>query len=381
MKIAFYAPMKHPDSPVPSGDREMARNLIRALERNHTVNVASRFCSRDGAGDQVRQKRLAEIGEKCAARMIRRWAATGGVPNAWLTYHVYHKAPDLLGPAVTKAFDIPYLMAEVSHAPKQAGGKWDIGYRAAEAAIRAADGIIGLSSLDAACVTPLLSDPDRYHRLAPFTDTGPLADAGANRVQHRKEFCARYAIDADTPILLAVGMMRDGDKLASYHLLADAMRRLTDRPWVLVIVGDGPARPEIETAFAAMPPNHVAFTGAIAPGDMPAIYAAADLMVWPAINEAYGMAMLEAQGAGLPVVAGCTGGVPDVVRDGRTGVLCPVGDAAAFAETVSHLLASPSRRDAMRTAALSVTAAENDMAVAARQLDEILQSTRKAHAA
>jgi glycosyltransferase involved in cell wall biosynthesis len=381
MKIAFYAPMKHPDSNVPSGDREMARNLIRALQQNHTVSVASRFCSRDGAGNPRRQQRLAELGAKCAARLVRRWTATGDVPDAWLTYHVYHKAPDFLGPAVTKAFDIPYFMAEASHAPKQSGGNWDIGYRAAEAAIRAADGIIGLSSLDAACVMPLLDNPDRYHRLAPFTETALLAQSGANRVQHRTKLRARHAIDADTPILLAVGMMRDGDKLASYRVLADAMRRVTDRLWTLVIVGDGPARRETKAAFAVVPPDRIIYAGAVAPGDLPALYAAADLMVWPAINEAYGMAMLEAQAAGLPVIAGRTGGVPDVVRDGRTGVLCPVGDAVAFADAVSDLLASPSRRDAMRKVALSVTAAEHDTAIAARRLNEILHSNSKARAA
>ena len=97
-------------------------------------------------------------------------------------------------------------------------------------------------------------------------------------------------------------------------------------------------------------------------------------------QEVYGMAMLEAQAAGLPVAAGRTGGVPDVVRDGRTGVLCPVGDAAAFAASAADLLDAPARLDAMRASALSLTAAENDIAVAARRLDEILQTTVKARA-
>ena len=381
MKIAFYAPMKHPDSPVPSGDREMARNLIRALERRHSVTVASRFCSRDGKGEPARQQRLATLGEKCAERLIRRWTAAAEAPDAWFTYHVYHKAPDRLGPSVCKAFDIPYFMAEVSHAPKQAGGRWDIGYSAAEAAIRAADGIIGLSSLDAACVLPLLADPGRYHRLAPFTDTAPLAAAARNRTQHRAEICRRFAIDADVPILLAVGMMRDGDKLASYRVLAKALAGIADSNWTLLVVGDGPARGEVEGAFSSLTPGRVFFAGSAARDELPAFYAATDLLVWPAVNEAYGMALLEAQATGLPVVAGRTGGVPDVVRDGRTGVLCTVGDTAVFADTVADLLQKPSQLDAMRVSALSMTAAENDIAAAADRLDEILQTTRKARAA
>jgi glycosyltransferase involved in cell wall biosynthesis len=381
MKIAFYAPMKHPASPVPSGDREMARNLIRALERHHTVSVASRFCSRDAAGDPGRQQRIADLGAKIAARLIRRWKTAGEIPDVWFTYHVYHKAPDWLGPAVSKACGIPYFMAEVSHAPKQAGGKWDIGYRAAEAAIRSADGVIGLSTLDAACVMPLLSSRDRYNHLAPFTDTAPLAAAAGNRVEHRNNICSRFALDSEKPVLLAVGMMRDGDKLASYRVLADALGRLDDRDWSLLIVGDGPARGDVEAAFVNLLPGRVIYAGAAASNDLPAFYAAADLMVWPAVNEAYGMALLEAQAAGLPVAAGRTGGVPDVVRDGRTGALCPVGDPGAFADTVARLLSEPARLSAMRDTALTVTAAENDIATAAHRLDSILKTMTKARAA
>jgi glycosyltransferase involved in cell wall biosynthesis len=381
MKIAFYAPMKHPGSSIPSGDREMARNLIRALERAHSVDVVSRFRSRDGSGNPDRQTRLAALGRKLASRLIRQWKDTGDIPDAWLTYHVYHKAPDHLGPRVSAEFGIPYFMAEVSHAPKQAGGKWDIGYRAAEAAIRSADGIIGLSTLDAECVLPLLADTGRYHRLAPFTDTAPFATAAACRTLHREAICGRFALDTGKTILLAVGMMRDGDKLASYRVLADAACRLKDRDWSLVVVGDGPARPDIERAFSSVPEGRVVFSGVLAPSVLPAFYAAADIMLWPAVNEAYGMAMLEAQAAGLPVVAGRTGGVPDVVRDGVTGLLCPVGDAEAFADAVRGLLDAPGRRDEMRAAALEATARENDITIAAYRLGQILENTHRADAA
>ena len=175
--------------------------------------------------------------------------------------------------------------------------------------------------------------------------------------------------------------MRDGDKLASYRVLADALQRLSDRDWALLIVGDGPARTETEKAFATLEAGRVVYAGTASPDDLPAFYAAADLMVWPAVNEAYGMAMLEAQSGGLPVVAGRTGGVPDVVRDGETGILCPVGDASAFADAVAGLLDDTDRLRAMRRGALSRTAAENDIDAASRRLDEILATTVKARAA
>src|SRR6202008_5084540 len=70
MRIAFYAPLKPPTHPVPSGDRRMARLLMAALARaNHQVRLASRFRSREGEGDPGRQASLARIGEHTADRL------------------------------------------------------------------------------------------------------------------------------------------------------------------------------------------------------------------------------------------------------------------------------------------------------------------------
>ena len=65
--------------------------------------------------------------------------------------------------------------------------------------------------------------------------------------------------------------------------------------------------------------DRVRLLGPVAEPDLPPLYAACDLYVWPAVAEAYGMAMLEAQAAGLPVLAGREGGVADIVDDGDHG--------------------------------------------------------------
>ena len=171
--------------------------------------------------------------------------------------------------------------------------------------------------------------------------------------------------------------MRAGDKFASYQLLAQALARLQDRPWRLLLVGDGPARPAIAQAFAPLG-DRVRFLGALPAEALPPIYAACDLFVWPAINEAWGMALLEAHAAALPAVAGEAGGVGEIVRDGRTGWLVPVGDAAAFASAVTDALIDPARLRARGTAAWAKIVAEHDLAAAGESLERIIMSAARA---
>src|SRR5437762_107863 len=119
MRVAFYAPLKSPDHPVPSGDRRIARLFLQALRvAGHQPFVVSRLRSYDGGGDPERQRRLAAIGRRLADRMLRHWRGhPEEMPQLWLTYHLYYKAPDWFGPAVSKALGIPYVVAEASFAP------------------------------------------------------------------------------------------------------------------------------------------------------------------------------------------------------------------------------------------------------------------------
>ena len=368
MRVGFYAPLKPPDHPVPSGDRLMARLLIEALGRaGHEVRIMSRFRSRDGAGDPARQARLAALGRKLADRLPR-----GPSPDLWFTFHLYHKAPDLIGPAVATRLGIPYVVAEASFAPKQAHGPWAAGHAAVAAALAQAAAIIGLNPADAACVRPLLADPGRYHALPPFLDTAPFETARGARERTRAELAGTQGLDPGTPWIVAVAMMRPGDKLASYRLLGRALRRLLDRPWRLIVIGDGEARDAVVAALGALG-RRVAWLGAQASDRVAPLVAAADLLVWPAVNEAWGMALLEAQAAGLPIVAGRVGGVPAIVSDGVTGMLTPPGDAQALAGAVASLLDDPARRGAMGRAALDHIAQIHGLDAAARRLDGILR--------
>ena len=362
MRIAFYAPLKPPDHPVASGDRAVARSLVAALRlAGHDVEVASDFRSFD-TGDTARQERLKDLGQRLADRLLRRYERVpspswgrdrGGVspphqalfqPNLWFTYHLYHKAPDWLGPRVAGALGIPYVAAEASFAPKQASGKWALGHNAVADAIRQAAAIVQLNPADAECVLPLLDDPNELIRLAPFTDTTVFRSP--DREASRTHFADVHNIPRDEPWLLTVAMMRSDQKLLSYRTLADALRSLTDLPWRLIIAGAGPAEADVRAAFAPLA-DRITWLGILPPDHLRRLYRAADLYVWPAIKEAFGMTLVEAQAAGLPVVAGRSGGVASIVTDNETGLLTPEGDATAFASAVRALLTDPTRRRAM----------------------------------
>ena len=382
MKIGFYAPLKPPDSPKPSGDRRMARLFLKCFKaRGHEARLTSRMRSRDGIGDPARQSRMQRLGTRLADRLIRRYAAPGAWrPDIWFTYHLFYKAPDWIGPVVAKALSIPYVAAEASHAPKRATGPWRASHQQVERTLRQADLVIGLNSRDRACVDPVLGRRTRYVTLRPFLDREPRP--GPAKEVARARLASRHGLPAGTPWLLAVGMMRADAKLESYQVLAGALDQMKPRtperpPWCLIVIGDGPARAQVE---AALGPRTL-FTGALSQDALADYYAAADLFVWPSVREAYGMALLEAQAAGLPAVAGDTGGVPDILRDGRTGLLCPVGDAAAFARAMAALIDDTARRRAMGAAARAVVAAEHDFAATATRIDALLRETIVRHAA
>jgi glycosyltransferase involved in cell wall biosynthesis len=257
-------------------------------------------------------------------------------------------------------------------APKQREGPWAGGHAAAEQAIGAADVVLAMTALDAECLAPLVSPPAELRRLPPFVDPAPFRAAARERESHRASVAGRFGLDVARPWLLAVAMMRNDVKRDSYALLARALAGVRDLTWQLLVVGDGPARPEIQAMLGSLGRDRIAYAGLVPEASLPALYAAADLYVWPAVREAYGLAMLEAQAAGLPVIAGREGGVAEVVAEGRSGVLTPPQDPEALASAVRDLLERPLRRRALAAAAASFVATERSTEQAAATLSAAL---------
>ena len=378
MRIAFYAPLKSPTHSTPSGDRRVAGLFMDALAgAGHQVELVSTFRSYDAAGDAARQAGLREQGVALGGRLGAQWrdGPAAARPDLWFTYHAYYKAPDWLGPQASRVLGIPYVVAEASHAGKRAGGAWDVGHRGALESIRHADLLLCPTRDDAEGLRTALADsaasPERVVWLPPFLDPALFRAAAAERAAHRARLAKAHGLDPNVPWIAVVAMMRDGDKLASYRRLAGALSRLQDQRWHLLVAGDGTARAAVESALGAAIPGRAVVLGALGLNEIARLNAASDLFVWPAVNEAYGMAMLEAQAAGLPVVSCATRGVPDVVEHGRTGLLAPPHDEAAFASLVRELLLDAGKRARLRDAASAFVAGERSLDAAAARLRDL----------
>lgn len=132
--------------------------------------------------------------------------------------------------------------------------------------------------------------------------------------------------------------------------LGRALARVAEeRPGVrLLIVGDGPERPELEKALGP----DARFVGYRSGDDLADHYAAADLFAFASLTETFGNVLLEAMASGLPVVAIRSGGPGEIVREGVTGLLVePDDDADVFAARVVSLVDEPARRRGMASAA------------------------------
>lgn len=196
------------------------------------------------------------------------------------------------------------------------------------------------------------ADRERALRLLPPERVGTLRrgiDKCAFRPDRRDRAAveARYGIPPGRHLLLYVGRV---DASKSPLVLADAARLLIDRgvPVHVLYAGRGGEH----DAVAARLGPHATLTGPLPQGDLPALYASADLFVFPSRTELSPNVAVEAKASGLPVVLSSHGGSRQmVVEDGRDGRLIESGDPLDWAEAVGALLADPNRLRTMAAAA------------------------------
>ena len=152
------------------------------------------------------------------------------------------------------------------------------------------------------------------------------------------------------PILMHVSNFRTVKRVRDVvRIFAEVNREL---PSVLVMIGDGPDRPAAEEEARMLGvADSVSFLGKL--DQIAPLLAAADLFLLPSQSESFGLSALEALASGVPVIGSNAGGLPEVVMDGETGVLCGVGDIPGMAAAALEILQNKKRWSEMSRLAAS----------------------------
>lgn len=172
----------------------------------------------------------------------------------------------------------------------------------------------------------------------------PSVDGSAIRARHGL---------GDEPVIACVGRLvpRKGQDMLVKAM--PAIRALHPTAHLL-IVGDGPMRADLVKLARELPHGAVIFTGRIPTEELPAHHAAADVFAHPnrtrrlgLEEEGFGLVFLEAAGCARPVVAGDSGGTPEAIVPGETGLLVDGGDLSAVVAAIDELLSDPGRARTM----------------------------------
>jgi N-acetyl-alpha-D-glucosaminyl L-malate synthase BshA len=145
----------------------------------------------------------------------------------------------------------------------------------------------------------------------------------------------RTEFDDDKPVLMHISNFRRVKRVKD--IVGIFARVNAELPSRLVMIGDGPDRPTAEDEARRLGvESSVSFLGKI--DNVAPLLATADLFLLPTESESFGLSALEALACGVPVIGTRAGGLPEVVRDGETGFLCPVGDVAGMSMLALALL-------------------------------------------
>ncbi|WP_327592409.1 glycogen synthase [Streptomyces chartreusis] len=240
-------------------------------------------------------------------------------------------------------YGIPHVMTAHSLEPlrpwkaEQLGGGYALSSWAERTAIEAADAVIAVSGAmreDILGCYPAL-DPGRVHVVHNGIDTTLY------RPDHRTDVLTRFGLDADRPYVLFVGRITRQKGVP--HLLR-AIRHIDPAAQVVLCAG-APDTPEIDQEFRDLYQELSRVREGVhwIPQMLPRpeviqLLTHAAVFVCPSVYEPLGIVNLEAMACGTPVVASRVGGIPEVVDDGKTGLLVPLDDD--FEAGLAHALDS-----------------------------------------
>jgi glycosyltransferase involved in cell wall biosynthesis len=168
-----------------------------------------------------------------------------------------------------------------------------------------------------------------------YNGQAPISFADPSSSRH--QFRLKWGIPADALLLGTIGRLHP-TKGQTYFIKAVTQLRLKFPNLHLLVIGDGPLRQALELELKQSTIPHTLT------GYLPQAYAALpamDLFVLPSVSEGMGLVLLEAMQAGIPIVASAVGGIPEVVRDRKDGLLVPPGDVVGFSNACSKIIDNP----------------------------------------
>jgi hypothetical protein len=374
MRIAFYLPGGKLPDPL-HGGAGAAGLLGTALGLvGHDVRPACRFCALSDGRTRRRDERIRELGLRLADRLVARYHRRPPEerPQAWFTCAVSDRAPDWLGPTVSRSLGIPYVVVQPEAGPSESGAG------AAETPLRsvlaAADAILTIGRVEIADAHPPINRSDRLVELPLFLDLAPINAAHRDRARYRAALASRLLLAADAPWLITmVGADSVADQESIRHL-ARILSRMSSLDWNLIVAGDGPVCEAANAALRALPQTRVKLYPSLAGEDLIPLYVAGDLFLGPLIGDGSRAAMLLGMACGLPMVARQDdGAAAEIVRDGLTGRLTLPGNIESFGNAIAFLLRQPSFRASFAENARTTATTEHDIATAAQRLDALLR--------
>jgi len=367
MKILFYAPFKPLGHAHPSGDLVTATSIFDFLRRqgHRVIEASSLRCRWIYWKPRLWLKLIKE-----RRKAVQTFSDTS--VDLWLTYHSYYKAPDLLGPAVSGKLNIPYVIFQGIYSTKRRlQWKAKPGFYLNKKSLCAANHVFSNKSVDLLNLKRLLPE-NRLTYVAP----GIIPDEFSFDENSRKKLHRHWNI-ADDPVIFSAAMFRPDVKTEGLIWVIRACGELyrQGQNFRLVIAGDGKEREKLQQLAKEHVADRVLFLGKIPRKDMYRYYSAADIFVFPGIRESLGIVFLEAQSCGLPVVAFNNAGVPEAVRDGKTGLLVPMYDLEPFVDAVKRLMVDKNLRRQMGIAAKSYVREAHDLEKNYKKLDSVIQRT------
>ncbi len=254
--------------------------------------------------------------------------------------HVWNPASGRYGMLTAQKSNVPYILTEHDPFPLSPLKNW-----IKKSLIKDAQQIIAVSEKNSELLCKLYPEMKSkiitIHNGIDTTrfESQLLSFSVSDREQYRKE---TFKTDGETPIITCIAELHPRKGI---RYVLEAVRELVAQKEniKLILVGSGEEKEtyekyirdhELEEYVELLGRRH----------DIPQILKSSDIFVLPSLNEAFGLVLLEAMMAKLPIVATNNGGIPEIIEDGKNGILVPPKDSRAIAEAIQKLLASVSIR-------------------------------------